>query len=131
MDREAIARGRRRQQVVDHLEFEREREALLRDQLEDVVTEQHGPALDERVFATLDGEDVAVLREAIGAPVDEFEDEEFQIDWEADDDDGEDPVEAELARLQAEITESRRRQGAYERYLAALGPAAAPEEAAP
>ena len=131
MDREAIARGRRRQQVVDHLEFEREREALLRDQLEDVVTEQHGPALDERVFATLGDEDVAVLRQAIGGPDDEFEDEEFQIDWEADDDDGEDPVEAELARLQAEIEEEPPPAGRLRALPRGARFPAAPEEAAP
>src|SRR5215212_1334418 len=111
VEREAIARERRRRQATEELEFEREREAALQDQLEDVVTDHLGPGIDDRAFAAMSSEDAAVVREAIGAAVaDEEVGEELLADWVSDDEDGdEDPeaaVEAEIARLEGEIEES-------------------------
>jgi hypothetical protein len=120
MDREAIARERRRRQVVEHLEFERDREEALREQLVEVVTEVHGPVVDEQVFAALPEADAALVREVLSGPAEE-PDEEFIVDWSPEDEEDEETaVEAELARLQGEIDGSLRRQRAFERYLEAL-----------
>jgi hypothetical protein len=123
VDRDAIARRRRRGQVLEALTFEREREAALRDQLEEVVLEQEGPRVDAVAFAQMEPDDVAVVRELLDdgwSSVDDDEDYEL-----ADDDDGldveEDEDEDEVERLQREIESCRARQRALERYLEALG----------
>lgn len=118
MEREAIARERRRRQALEQLEFEREREAALRDQLEEVITEQLGSEIDDAAFASMPPADVEVVREAFGTQDagDEFEDE---IAW-GDTSDGDDGGNAEVARLEAELAECRRRQEAFERYVEAL-----------
>lgn len=119
VEREAIARERRRRQALEQLEFEREREAALRDQLEELITEQHGPQVDDSAFAAMSPEDVEIVREALhgGDPGEGFEDE---IGW-GDEPDAEEGVDAEVARLEAELAECRRRQQAFEHYLEALG----------
>ena len=121
MDREAIARDRRRRQAVEQLDFEREREAALRDQLEEVIAEQLGASIDAAAFAQMAQEEVAVLREALSGADDDaepFEDEWLEV--EEDDEDPAEAAEAEITRLQAELEESGRRQGALAAYLAAL-----------
>jgi hypothetical protein len=118
-----MARNQRRRQVEEALDDERGREAALAEQLEDVVAETEGPRIDERVFERLDAEDVTLLREALQttSPVGDEEDEsaDYVLDVEAG---GSDTGEAdsEIARLQAEIAHSQRRQLAYARYLDAL-----------
>jgi hypothetical protein len=121
VDRDAIARNQRRRQVEGALDDERGREAALAEQLEDVVAETEGPLLDERVFARLDADDVALVREALEASS-SFDEEEDEPDAPAPESEGPDEgwTDAEIARLQDEIADSRRRQLAYERYLAAL-----------
>jgi hypothetical protein len=122
VDRDAMARKQRRRQVGEALDDERGREAALAEQLEDVIAEAHGPRIDERVFERLDAEDMTLLREVLPttSPGDEEEDESAD-DVEAE---GEGPeatgVDSEVARLQDEIADSRRRQLAYRRYLDAL-----------
>ena len=129
MDRLAIARAERRRQAADELEFERDRTAALQEQLERIVAELEGPALDAEVFARMDAEDVELIRDAIqgGSELEAeefgeglFEDEEGHDaeQWTAEQ---REEQEAELARLQAEIASSERRQQALERYLEALG----------
>jgi hypothetical protein len=122
VDREAIARGRRRRQVEEALEDEQGRERALTDQLEDVVAEELGAPVDELAFARMDAADVAVVRELFdpSTGLDEDSDED-DLDLAAEDEppDG-DPVDEEVDRLQAEIADSRRRQLAYRRYLEAL-----------
>jgi hypothetical protein len=132
VDRLAIARAERRRQATDELEFERDRATALQEQIERIVLELEGPALDEDVFAGMDPEDVDLIRGAIqgGSEMDlgdDLDDELLEGDegghdteqWAAEQ---REAHEAEIVRLQAEIATSERRQQAFERYLEALGP---------
>jgi hypothetical protein len=126
VDREAIARAQRRRQAEEALQFEQDRETALREQLEAIVVEQEGPRIDAAAFAAMAPEDVEVVRAALQGAADEPDEDE---DWlggglagdEEEDADAADSQEEEIARLEAEIADSRRRQAAFERYLAALG----------
>jgi hypothetical protein len=123
VDREAMAREQRRRQVLQALEFERERESALVEQLHEVVAEAEGARVDEAAFATMDVDDVALVREALAAAA---EDDEGLFELEASDEedaDDDDPAfdEEEIARLEQEIELGRSRQRAYARYLEALG----------
>lgn len=121
VDREAIARDQRRKRIEEALAEEREREEALVQQLEEVVSEGEGSRIDERAFASMDPEDVALVREMLAEPAFFGEDEEgaayFGEPGEGPDDAD---IEEEIARLQAEIAASQRRRAAYERYLQAL-----------
>jgi hypothetical protein len=127
VDRQGIARAQRRRQAVDALEFERARGEALQEQLETVVGELEGPALDEAVFATMEPEDVAIVRPALyGEEVEPppEADDPLTAEWyEAMADPEPDPAEqeSEIARLRDELAASRRRRLALERYLEALG----------
>jgi hypothetical protein len=120
-----MARAQRRRQAVEALEFERARADALRDQLESVVAELDGAAVDESVFASMTPDDVAVVRAELYGPEPEEPDEEWAAsEWDLPEPDLEpDPAEreSEIARLQEAIASSRRRQQAFERYLEALG----------
>jgi hypothetical protein len=120
LERDAVARARRRAQALEALEFERERERALHEQFELVVLDEDGPRVDEEAFARMDAADVAIVREVLG-----------ESSWDDDEEpDGlEEPEEAELdddelARLAEEIEASRRVQAALERFVAALDEAA-------
>jgi hypothetical protein len=124
VEREAIARERRRRQALEQLEFEREREAALRDQLEDVITEQVGTTVDEAAFARMLPEDVEVVREALVGPTETAAEDEVEAtlsDWGDEGDDDAEDVETEIARLESALADCARRQQAYQRYLDALG----------
>ena len=131
MDLREIARSQRRRQVLDVLQFERDREAALSEQLNETATELEGSAVDEEAFARMAPEDVDIVRQALldtgqafnselgGEPGEDWL-EEFRV---TEDDSGADEREerlAEVARLEREIEESRRRQLALERYVEAL-----------
>ncbi|HWQ02136.1 MAG TPA: hypothetical protein VN449_08495 [Gaiellaceae bacterium] len=130
MDRLTIARAERRRQATDELEFERERATALQEQLERIVLELEGPAVDEEVFAKMAPEDVDLIRAAIQGgsemEVEDIDDELLDGDegghdteqWAAEQREAQ---EAEIVRLQAEIASSERRQQALGRYLEALG----------
>jgi hypothetical protein len=122
VDREAIARRQRRRQVAEALDEEREREAALVARVEEVVVEADGPAVDEEVLRQLEPDDAAVLRELLQEHSPFDEDEGDDLEFLSKDGGGfeEDGVDEELARLEGEIADSRRRQQAYERYLEAL-----------
>jgi hypothetical protein len=129
VDLREIARGRRRRQGLEALEFERDREAALREQLEETITELEGASVDNETFARMAPEDVDIVRQTLFDMGDAFEpgvDGEADEDWLAEFIEGESPEVdreehlGEVARLEAEIGESRRRQGALERYLEAL-----------
>jgi hypothetical protein len=117
VDREAIARRRRRRQVEEALDDERAREAALGEQLEEVVAQDASPRIDELAFARMEPDDVAVVREALGE----------LLPFEGDEELGEaeaaelETVDEDVARLQDEIADSQRRQRALARYLEALG----------
>jgi hypothetical protein len=125
VDREAITRGVRRQQVLDALEFERDREQAISDQIALAIAETEGPKVDAAVFARMSPEDVELVRAELNPlpyPAEEGpEDGERAFidldDWEAQTD----PQGDELARLNDELAKSRRRRQAFEAYLAALG----------
>jgi hypothetical protein len=121
VDREAVARSRRRRQVDEALEEERGREEALTDRLEEVVADEDGGRIDELAFARMDPEDVALVREVL-EPASMFDEDEDDPDVFALEDDAlaENGVDEEIARLEAEIADSRRRQLAYRRYLEAL-----------
>lgn len=130
MELREIARFHRRQQALEALEFERGREAALRGQLEETATELEGPNVDEEAFAGMDPEDVQIVRQSLldtGEDFDmtvEAEDgedwlDEFRVDGESPEDEREERL-AEVARLESEIKDSRRRQEALERYVEAL-----------
>jgi len=124
VDRDAIARAQRRRQAQEALEFERNRALSLEEQVEEIVAEAEGPRVDQETFAKMVPEDAEAVR-AILQPDQALElDEEWLglVDEAAEADPGEveQDAEAEIARLQAEIAESRRRQDVLERYLEAL-----------
>jgi hypothetical protein len=124
VDRDALARDGRRAQAEEALLFEREREAALRHQIAELVLEQEGPRLDAAAFATLDGDDVRRVREALGQfEVEEAEDEDpfvedLYVDLEGEPE--QDEEEDEIARLARAVDDSVRTQEALERFIAAL-----------
>jgi hypothetical protein len=121
VDRDAIARSQRRRQVEEALDDERGREAALAERLEEIVAEEEGPRIDERAFARMQPDDVALVREALETPSlfeEDQDDPEFlAVEGEALERVG---VDDEIARLQEEVADSQRRQLAYRRYLEAL-----------
>jgi len=124
-----IARSQRRKQALEALEFERDREAALRGQLEETATELEGPNVDEETFAGMDPEDVEIVRQTLLDAGEAFEEtfaedgedwlDEFRIDGESPEEEREERL-GEVARLEVEIKDSRRRQQALERYVEAL-----------
>lgn len=108
VDRDAIARARRRREFEEALDEERGREAALRDQIELVVAEEEGARIDRELLELLEPGEAALLGDLLGASADGDEDDD--PDWE-DTAEGED----EVARLLEEIERSRERQRALER----------------
>ena len=121
MDVDEIVRAKRRQQALDALEFERDRQAALLAQVDEVLTELEGSRIDEETFARMAPEDVALVRAVLDPGHDEPE-EAFDLQGVL----AESPAqirrerEAERARLEEVITASSKRQRALERYLEAL-----------
>ena len=121
MGMDEIARAGRRRQALDALEFERERETALREQLELIITELEGGRIDEAAFSKMAPGDVEIVRETLDPQPAVDPEEENWLDF--GDDDGaatREDGEAEIARLESEIAESRRRQRAFESYIEAL-----------
>jgi hypothetical protein len=124
-----IARSQRKRQALEALELERDREAALRAQLEETVTELEGPKIDEEVFAGMEPEDVEIVRQTMLDAGEAFEEltgegaedwlAEFRVDGESPEDLRAEQL-SEVARLEGEIKGSRRRQQALERYVEAL-----------
>jgi len=126
VDREAIAREVRRRQVQETLDFEREREQTLKEQVEIVITEADGKSVDEAAFARMSPEDVEIVNAELNPPGIEVEDDPsffFERDdlINLDDEENVDQHAEELARLKGELEDCRRRQRAFEAYLEALG----------
>jgi hypothetical protein len=126
MDAEAIARRQRRRQAQEALEFERDREAALEEQLEAVVAEVEGPRIDEEAFARMPSEDAELAREILASGSDGEDpdldplDEEWLVAGDTADEESE-SFEDEVSRLQVEIAQSRRLQHALKSYLNVLG----------
>jgi hypothetical protein len=123
VDRDAHVRAARRRQALDALAFEQDREAVLVEELEDVLAEVHGARLDAELFAQMSLDEAQLVRTALRVDDDADADPEEpdpETDNEAEaleDEDAEAEVEAEIMRLQAEIERSRSTQAALERYL--------------
>jgi uncharacterized protein YecE (DUF72 family) len=123
VDREQIAREVRRRQVQESLTFEQEREQTLHEQVELVIAEAEGPRIDAAVFERMPPEDAEIVRADLTPPTHDtgpapgyFErDDVIFLDDEADVHD------EELARLNEELEDCRRRQRAFQAYLDALG----------
>jgi len=122
-----MALNQRRRAIGEAVELEREREAALLEQLEEMFAELEGPALDEEVLARIAPADADVVRSVLrGYDADEEspEADEPDEDWLAvvqpDPATERDELLAEVARLQQEVALSRRRRDAYERYVEAL-----------
>ncbi len=83
------------------------------------VTEIDGPAVDKTIFASMGADEAAVVR----AELQPFELEPSELD-EGEEEVAREPDEvlhaAEIERLQREISGSRERQRAFERYLELL-----------
>ncbi len=124
MDVDDIVSARRRQQVLEALAFERDREAALRSQIEDVLTELEGSRIDEAAFARMTPEDVVRVRQVLepDSVDDEDEDELDQQDRLSPETRAEIRAEqeAERVRLEGVLVDSRSRQRALERYIEAL-----------
>ena len=125
VDREAIARGVRRRQAQEAFDFEREREQTLTEQVELVIGEVEGSTVDAAAFEKMSPEHAEIVKAELDPPG--FEDEGETGFFERDDlfdlDEAEDvdPHTEELARLNGELEECRRRQQAFSAYLDALG----------
>jgi hypothetical protein len=122
VDRDAIARGRRREQAREALEGERDREQALVYQIGSIVLEEEGRRVDEEAFGRMAPADVAIVRELLDdgwAPADDEDVEEAEI-WLDDGGETEEDDEDEIARLEAELEGCRARQRALERFLDAL-----------
>jgi hypothetical protein len=129
MDVEAIARAQRRRQALDALEFQRNRETALQEQIEAIVGEVQGPRIDEAAFTRMAPEDVELARGILESGLETGEadlngldglDDEWIMEHGTPDSESDD-YEAELGRLQDEIADSRRLQQALKSYLDALG----------
>jgi hypothetical protein len=121
VDREAMARAARRRQAQDALTFEREREAMLIEQLEDVLGESDGSRVDEAAFAAMEPEAVSLVRALLDSGEPEVEDEFGNVVFDEPDEADEAVLrEQELTRLEEVLEECRRKQRALEQYLAAL-----------
>ena len=134
MELREIARSVRRRQIAEVLDFERDREAALRSQVEETAAELEGASVDEEAFAAMDPDDVGLVQQALLETGDVFDDVvagDADEDWLQEFMDDESPEDtrqerlAEVARLEEEIADSRRRQEALERYLEALAGAEA------
>jgi hypothetical protein len=132
VDRDAHVRAARRRQALDALTFERDREAVLVEELEDVLADVDGARLDADAFAQMSLDEAHLVRAALGE--DEHTDAGPEQEAETgtgeaveDAESAEDEAESEVVRLQAEIDGSRRAQAALERYLELVSPQPAGE----
>jgi hypothetical protein len=107
-DRAEIARSRRRQEALDSLEFERQREAALRRRLEPAVRDAEAWRVDEAAFERMSAEDRDFLRQIGFAQPQPPEDALARL-------------EARIAELEGQLDDCLRRQRAFEAYAKALG----------
>lgn len=108
MNEDETVRARRRREALDMLAFERQREEALLPQLESALRDARAWRVDASVIAGMEAADVDELRAAgflLQAPAG----------------DSNTRLEERVAKLKADLDESRRRQAAYERFAAALG----------
>jgi hypothetical protein len=107
VSREEIAVRRRRQEASDSLEFEREREVALEARLEPLIRDLEAWRADELAFGRMSPEDAATLRE-VGFAMGQLPDQ------------GRAQRESQVAELEAQLADCRRRQRAFAAYVEAL-----------
>lgn len=107
MDRDEVVRARRRQEALDSLELERSREEALWLRLDDSLRDLEAWRADEAAAARMEPEDVETLRRAGFVRGQPPEDARIRL-------------ESQIAELEAELAECRRRGRAFERYAEAL-----------
>ncbi len=107
MGRDEIVRARRRQEALDSLDLERQREEALRTRLDNALRDLEAWRADEAAAARMEPEDVETLRRAGFVQGQPPEDARIRM-------------ESQIAELEAELAECRRRQRAFERYAEAL-----------
>lgn len=123
MDTDGIVRARRRQQALEALEFERDREAALLEQIDEVLTELDGPRIDAAAFARMEAEDVERVREALDPSSGVPEEDWLELEEESPAESARlrrEEQEAERLRLHELAAECRRCQKALEGYIQAL-----------
>ena len=103
MDRDAIVRSRRRDQALEALEFERERERALAHQIGAILVEAEGPRVDQEAFGRMEEVDVALVRELLDEPEWAFEAEGAEL--------GDDPDAGLAAATRASRAWTRTRSG--------------------
>ncbi|MGL6278775.1 MAG: hypothetical protein ACRC50_04370 [Gaiella sp.] len=118
LDRDAIARARRRRELEEALVDETERELALREQVEAIVLEAEGPRIDAALRAALSPEDVDVLAEVLAGDDAATAEAAWEDEWELE----VEPLDldAALARLGAEIDACAARRDALTRAIALL-----------
>ncbi|MFN8187617.1 MAG: hypothetical protein U0R69_11150 [Gaiellales bacterium] len=102
-----LARARRRQEALDSLEFEQQREQALLGRLEPIIRDAEAWRADELALAQVDPDDAATLT-AIGFVQGRPSDESLGR------------IEAQITQLEEQVADSRRRQRAFEAYAKAL-----------
>lgn len=123
MDRQAIAREVRRRQAREVLDFEREREQTIKEQIELVIAEADGAGVDAVAFERMSSEDAEIVRAEL-APLAGAESGFLERDDVIQLEDESEAQAEELARLHGELDDCRRRQRAFAAYLEALGSSA-------
>ena len=123
MDTDGIVRARRRQQALDALEFERDRETALLEQIDEVLTELDGPRIDAEAFARMEADDAELVRETLDPTSVTSEPDSLELEGESPAESARlrrEEQEAERLRLGALVAECRRCQKALESYIQAL-----------
>ena len=106
-DRDDAVRARRRREALDSLELERQRETALSERLDLALRDLEAWRADEAAFARMEQDDVDTLRRIGFATKQPPEDARVRL-------------ENQIAEVEAELAESRRRRRAFERYAEAL-----------
>lgn len=123
VDTDGIVRARRREQALEALEFERDREVALLAQIEEVLTELEGPRIDAVAFEKMEAAEAELVRETLDPGHVRSGDESLELEGEdAADSAGlmREELEAEGSRLRELAAESCRCQKALESYIQAL-----------
>jgi hypothetical protein len=127
VDRDALVRAARRRQAEEALAVERDREAMLASEVEDLLADADGARLDAELYARMDDGAANLVAAALGQWPGPAGDPDPDEPWDAgfeeeEDEEPEDaePVEAEVERLREEIEGSRATQAALLRYLELL-----------
>jgi len=123
VDTDGIVRARRRHQALDALEFERDRETALLEQIDEVLTELDGPRIDAEAFARMEADDAELVRETLDPTSVTPEPDSLELEGESPAESARlrrEEQEAERLRLRELVAECRRCQKALESYIQAL-----------